>query len=341
MTKRILIVSLGSIGQRHLRNARELLPSADFSVWRHNKNAGVSEAEAGVETVYSLEDAIGFNPDAVIVASPASTHVEKAAPFIDRGVNVFIEKPLELHSGKVEGLSERCAAGGGFVMIGYVLRFQPIMAAIKAFLADGGVGEVRTALVQTGQYLPDWRPSEDYRKGVSSRKDLGGGVMLELSHELDYARWFFGEPDSVMASLGRLSQLEIDVEDSAHVLFEYADKRVAIQIDFLQRVARMHLQVIGSKATLDVDLISETGTLIEPGAPAGREVEFPKQTTGNEMYLRQFDVFFTNSFSDYDPRFEGSRDYNEYATVADAMSVLRLVDAAKESNSEGRRVRVA
>lgn len=341
MTKRILIVSLGSIGQRHLRNARDLLPGAEFAVWRHNKSAGVSEAETDVHTVYSAQDAIDFNPDAVIVASPASTHVEKAAPFIDRGVNVFIEKPLEIHSDKVSGLAQRCAAGGGFVMIGYVLRFQPIMSAIKSFLAEGGVGDVRTALMQTGQYLPDWRPSDDYRNGVSAQKDLGGGVMLELSHELDYARWFFGEPESVIASLGRLSQLDIDVEDSAHVLYEYTDKRVAIQIDFLQRVARMHLQVIGSEATLEVDLISETGTLFEPAAPSGRKIEFPRQATGNEMYLRQFDVFFAKSFAEYVPRYEGSRAYDGYAKVDDAIAVLRLVDAAKQSNIEGRRALVS
>ena len=212
---------------------------------------------------------------------------------------------------------------------------QPIMAALKARLDAGLVGTVRTAHIATGQYLPDWRPDSDYRSGVSAQASLGGGVLLELSHELDYARWFFGQPQTVTAEAGRLSDLEIDVEDSATVILGYPDKRVTVSVDFLQRVAAMTLKVVGSLGTLEADLIAETATLHTPDGSTALEV--PKLAQGNDMYLRQFDAFFALAFADYAPIYPESRSA-PFASYADAAAVLGLVDAAKRSAAAGQRV---
>ena len=115
-------------------------------------------------------------------------------------------------------------------MVGYVLRFLPALHAIRQHLTDGLLGQVHTARVEVGQYLPDWRPGSDYRQGVSGQDKLGGGALLELSHEIDYATWLFGWPQSLQCSRARLSPLEIDVEDSAHVLLEYPGKRISLHM---------------------------------------------------------------------------------------------------------------
>jgi len=337
-SKRILLVSFGSIGQRHFRNTRTLLPDAEICLFRHRRPDDPTLPEGVHHQVYTMDDALAFAPDAVIVSSPASKHVETAEPFIAAGAHVFIEKPLESAHAKLNGFAERVVQADEFVMVGYVLRFLPMLTRIKGLIDDGALGDIRTALVQTGQYLPDWRPDSDYRDGVSARKDLGGGVLLELSHELDYASWLFGVPVSVQASCGRLSDLEIDVEDSAHVLFEYPDRRVAIQIDFLQRVAKMGLQIIGSKATLEADLINETAMVYSPDNPDGVSVDGPVSADGNEVYLRQFDVFFAKAFGDYEPKFDGSRDNTNWATIEQSAKTIEIVDAAKTASAEGRRV---
>lgn len=338
---KILLISYGSIGRRHARNCRALLPDAEICLYRHRKPDDTTLPSGVAAQVYSLNDAIAYKPDAVIVASPASKHVEDATPFIEQGASVFIEKPLESSVEKLSGFTEVVARAEGFVMVGYVLRFLPMLVHIKRLLSDGVLGEVRTAFVQTGQYLPDWRPDSDYRAGVSAKKELGGGVLLELSHELDYASWLFGMPPSLQASCGKVSDLEINVEDSAHVLFEYPSRRVAIQIDFLQRVAKMGLQIIGSEATLEADLIKETAHLFSPDQPDGLPVDGPASEDGNEVYLRQFDVFFANAFSSYEPRFPGSRDNTDWATVEQSTRVIELVDAAKTASSAGRRVHIS
>jgi len=230
-----------------------------------------------------------------------------------------------------------------FAMVGYVLRFQPILHFIRHLIHSGDLGEIRTANVEVGQYLPDWRPDSDYRKGVSAQKALGGGALLELSHELDYATWLFGIPDHIICSSGKISDLEIDVEDSACVIMEYGrtnlTKRVVVQVDFLQRRANMAVRIVGSEATFYADLIKEQGYIVSPVEDEPRCLDVPKMIQANEMYLRQFDFFFARSFADYVPRFSETREFTEQVTVDRAASILKLVDVARESNNQGARLK--
>ena len=337
---KILLASLGSIGQRHMRNCTELLPEAELCVLRQTSGAIVDLPELVVQVVHTLKEAVEWDPEAVIISSPASRHREVADPFLDAGKNIFIEKPLESNFDKLTGFVERAEESTGFVMTGYVLRFLPLLSFIKSELERGVIGTVRTAFIQTGQYLPDWRPNADYRDGVSAQKKLGGGVLLELSHELDYASFLFGTPDSLMCSSGKLSHLDIDVEDSAHILFEYQDKRVAIQIDFLQLVPKMGLQIVGSKGTIEADLIKEKATVYSPAHPDGQAMKDVRSRNPNEVYLRQLDFFFAKSFADYQPRFKDSHTNENWASVRQAAKIIEIVDAAKHSNSHGVRVQL-
>ncbi|MEM7240625.1 MAG: Gfo/Idh/MocA family oxidoreductase [Pseudomonadota bacterium] len=336
MKRRILLISLGSIGRRHLRNVKELMPGADLCIWRH-KHGDIPADAKNIPIVYSEEDALTFTPDAVIVSSPASFHADQCAPFAVQGLPIFVEKPLEVSVAAVAKLTTALEAGKGLLFVGYVLRFQPIMVALKSILDSQKIGVVRTAHIATGQYLPDWRPDSDYRDGVSAQASLGGGVLLELSHELDYAHWFFGQPQTITAEAGKLSDLDIDVEDSATVIFGYPKARVTINIDFLQRVAAMTLKVVGSEATLEADLVAETASIRTPYGI--HDLDLPKLTEGNEMYLRQFDAFFTQAFAEYAPVFEESND-SAFARFEDALAVVKLVEAAKQSAAAGKRVNV-
>ena len=339
---RVLFISLGSIGRRHLRNTRELLPDSEIAVYRTHFTADAAVPPGADQIFFDREQALAFAPDAVIVSSPASDHVDHALAFVNQGAHVFIEKPLAMAHEQVGLLTDACRRSDRFVMVGYVLRFQPILHFIRDLLKTGRVGEIRTANVQVGQYLPDWRPDSDYREGVSGQKELGGGALLELSHELDYATWLFGMPDRVFCSSDKISDLDIDVEDSACVVMEYGKKalnrRVVVQVDFLQRVANMAIQVVGSEATLYADLISEQVRIVEPGQDEPEILTAPRMEQGNEMYLRQFDFFFSRAVEGYQPRFEESAQFDQFVSVEAAADVLRLVDLAKESAQSGKRV---
>ncbi|MCW5221421.1 gfo/Idh/MocA family oxidoreductase [Verminephrobacter aporrectodeae subsp. tuberculatae] len=334
---RILCISLGSIGRRHLRNARALLPRARIAVWRQHRPADGSVPEGADEVATSLQQALDFMPDAVLVSSPASAHVANARPFVQRNLPVFLEKPLAARGQDLGDFPALCRASSGFTMVGYVLRFLPVLQAIRQALHDGLPGQVHTARAEVGQYLPDWRPGSDYRQGVSGQDKLGGGALLELSHEIDYATWLFGWPQSLQCSRARLSPLDIDVEDSAHLLLEYADKRLSLQLDLLQRVAHMALQIVGSKGTLVADLIRQELRFIDPANPQGRSIEAPKLPDGNGIYLRQFDFFFSKALADYRPMDPRTSGFDSWADVGSAQKVLHLVDLAKQASDTGLR----
>ena len=339
---KVLLVSLGSIGQRHLRNTRELLPEAEIAVYRTHFKTGSAIPDGADHIVTSMDKALSFEPDAVILSSPASAHVSQATEFIKNGTSLFIEKPLSNQFEGVQELAGIARQSDCFTMVGYVLRFQPIFSYLKQYLAKGDLGEIKIANVQVGQYLPDWRPNSDYRQGVSAREELGGGALLELSHELDYSSWLFGFPNQILCSSGTLSDLEIDVEDSACLVMEYGlnrlTKRVVVQVDFLQRVANMSLQIVGSKATLFADLIREKVTVSRPGKDGFQELPAPHMAQGNEMYLRQFDFFFANSIEGYRSVFAETASFSDHVDIEQAARVMKLVDSAKHSAEIGSRI---
>ena len=107
------------------------------------------------------------------------------------------------------------------LMTAYNLRFQPSLQEFRKQIKQQRIGKILSVRVEVGQYLPNWRPESDYRKGVSAQKKLGGGVLLELSHEIDYISWIFGDYKWVKAHISKQSNLEIDVEDTAYLLLGF------------------------------------------------------------------------------------------------------------------------
>ena len=337
-SKKILIISLGSIGKRHLRNVRTLLPDARIAVLRRKV---VNQAVVtGADLLFiNFNDAISFEPDAVIIASPAHLHIEDAIPFIEKKIPVFLEKPISDSMQHLDAFVEICQKSDAFVMVGYVLRFLPALEAVNRVMQGGELGKIYTGHIQVGQYLPDWRPDSDYRTGVSAQAKLGGGALLELSHEIDYAVWLFGYPSHIYCRAGRSSDLEIDVEDNANIFFEYDNlndhKTVIIQLDFLQRIPQLTLQIVGSEATLKADFIHETVMLYYPDAPQGERLTFEHSQNANEPYLKQFDFFFSKCFTDYRPQCESTLTHQSFADVIQAAKIIKLIERAKSSNERG------
>ncbi|MFO0388298.1 MAG: Gfo/Idh/MocA family protein [Alphaproteobacteria bacterium] len=341
MPHKILSISLGSIGKRHLRNARTLLPDAEIAVYRQHTRGDMAVPEGANLMFSNMDEALAFTPDAVLISSPASEHINNASEFTKRNIPMFIEKPLAANSKGIDAFLNTCRTSTGFIMVGYVLRFLPALHTIRSLINNNTLGKVHTARIEVGQYLPDWRPESDYRTGVSAQEKLGGGALLELSHEIDYATWLFGWPQSLQCSRAKLSGLEIDVEDSAHIIMEYADKNVAVQLDFLQRTANMAVQIVAEKGTLYADLIKEELTLVSPEYPLGKKLECEKLPNGNDIYLRQFDVLFHKSLKGYKPKYPQTSDFSEWASVQSAAHVLELVDLAKKASDTGTRQTVA
>lgn len=171
--ERVLVVGLGSIGKRHLRNIQKRLPQAEVAVLR--SSPAQKEYEHSIAEYYLLQDAIDFRPDIAIISNPASLHISVAQALAESGVDLLIEKPLSVDAESIRRLQASISGQKLKVMVGYNLRFSNALRALRAVLESGSCGNILCVRAEVGQYLPDWRPGVDYRQTVSAQRTLGGG----------------------------------------------------------------------------------------------------------------------------------------------------------------------
>ncbi|HWA70584.1 MAG TPA: Gfo/Idh/MocA family oxidoreductase [Rhizomicrobium sp.] len=323
MTTRILIVGFGSIGRRHLRVARSLNPDADIRVLRH---AG-GEADANADGVIgSLRDALDFAPQAAVLASPAPFHAATGVPLLEAGVAVLAEKPLAASAVDGRALAAAAARSGAVLLLGYNLRYLPSLRRFREMVRGGDVGRVFSVRAEMGQYLPAWRPDSDYRQGVSARALLGGGVLLELSHEIDYLRWLFGDAAWVSATLARLGGLEIDVEDTVHMTLGFGEGAPVAQLDmdFLRHDTARRCTVIGETGTLRWDAIAGT---VERFRDGGWTEVLRDRPERDFTYIAEWRHFQDCAEGRAAPLVGGG----------DGVAVLDIIEAARVSAREHRR----
>lgn len=240
-----LVIGYGSIGQRHTRLLAEL----------GCRVAVLSRRCIQFSPCYSvLSVALAkWQPDYVVVANRTSEHHQTIEALVQHHFQgrVLVEKPL------FDQPSELSPQAFSQVTVAYNLRCHPPLARLKAFLDDPA--NLVTANIYVGSYLPDWHPNTDYRQSYSARKTYGGGVLRDLSHELDYTLWLFGPWQRLTALGGHLSTLEIDSDDACSLLMETERcPLVSIHMNYLDRAPRREISVNTDRHTVRVDLIKNT-----------------------------------------------------------------------------------
>ena len=334
LISRVLIVGLGSIGKRHLRLARELLPNADVRVLRHQVCDSVPEHANGCFS--SLEDAIAFAPQLAVIASPATFHIDAAQSLARAGVHLLVEKPLSASIDGIQQLLETYREQKTVLLTGYNLRFLPSLQRFRDLLNEDVIGRVLSVRCEIGQFLPSWRPDADYRQGVSARRELGGGALLELSHELDYLRWIFGEVEWVKANVSRQSSLEIDVEDTAHLILGFAPAANgrqligAVNMDFVRHDTTRLCTAIGEDGSLRWNGLTGAVEQFEMGAKEWREV-CRHQHQRDDSYLAEWQHFLNCITARETPLVTGE----------DGLKVLQIIEASRQASETGRQVQVA
>jgi predicted dehydrogenase len=243
----ILVLGAGSAGARHARYLAKHGATPFLADPEPGRAAGVAAATA---VPYDLA-AIG-QYDGVVIASPNSFHTEQALASVSAGRRTLVEKPMALSGTGARHLAE---AGDGRLMVGYNLRLHRPVERLVHLVRDGRIGVVRSARLWFGSYLPAWRPGVDYRTTYSAQAALGGGVLLDATHELDLALWLFGRELTVVgAFVGRVGDLEIDVEDTVKCVVETPDGiAVEVSLDYLSRRYRRGIEVVGDTATIRLD----------------------------------------------------------------------------------------
>ncbi len=278
--RRLLVVGLGSIGQRHVRNLRTLCgDTIDLSAFRVRKDGRVLGdrmsvvAESGLDEHYgirghsSLRAALDERPDAVLVCNPTKLHLPVAYAAAERGAHLFIEKPLSHDLDGTDDLVQLARQQRLVVLVGFQMRFHPCFREARRMLSEDAIGRVVAARLMIGEWLPGFHPWEDYRTGYAAREDLGGGVVLTLIHEIDAALALFGMPKRVFSLGGHRSSLELNVEDFASTLLDCEVRgrpvSVHVQQDYLQLPGSRRWEILGDAGRIEIDLTVPSLTRID------------------------------------------------------------------------------
>ncbi|MCP4994387.1 MAG: Gfo/Idh/MocA family oxidoreductase, partial [Gammaproteobacteria bacterium] len=219
------------------------------------------------------------------------------------------------------------------LMTGYNLRFLTTLISFREFIHQGKIGRVHSVHAEVGQYLPGWRPDVDYRKTVSAQKRLGGGVLLELSHEIDYMLWLFGKVDWVKATVLRQSSLQIDVEDTAYLQLGFnSDDTVrqvvaTLNMDFVRRDTTRQCAAVGDSGTLRWDGVAGSVKFLPAESNQWEELLLDKPER-DFTYQQEIEHFISCVETGADPVVGGR----------DGKAVLSVIDAARVSSRTGQAV---
>jgi len=298
---KFLIAGLGSIGRRHLNNLL-LLGEKDIVLYRSNLSTLVKDDYNEFPTETDLNKALDHKPDAVIISNPTAFHFDIAIPAAEAGCAILLEKPISHTLERVSELKAAIQKNNSKIFVGFQYRFHPTLQVAAGMLAAGEIGNPVSVRVHWGEYLPDWHPWEDFHKSYSARKELGGGVVLTLCHPFDYISWLLGRPKIIWATTGNMGELGIPVEDIAEITLRFPNGALgSIHLDFIQKPANHHFEIVGTMGTLRWD---NSNGLLSVFKHNKSEWEYFKPPDGferNWMFIEEIRHFISVIHTDIPP----------------------------------------
>jgi predicted dehydrogenase len=300
---KILIIGLGSIGKKHVKAINSILPNAEIFALRSTTNAKI---HPGVTNIFHFEEIESLAFDFAIIANPTSAHKSTIAQLIQFGFPLFIEKPISsaldieevVNSVKIKEITSYVACN---------LRFLECLKFIKEklpLLPNKRLNEVN---VYCGSYLPEWRPSVNFRETYSANTELGGGVHIDLIHELDYLYWLFGMPNKVTRVFKSQSSLAVHSFDYANYVLEYNEFCAGVVLNYYRRDAKRTLELVFEDETWHVDLLQNLIT-------CNNQIIFKSEQKISDTYQPQMKYFV-------DCLNENKRTFN---SISNAYNVLKI-----------------
>ena len=339
---KILIAGLGSIGRRHFRNLIAL-GEKDIVLLRTRKATLPDDELSGYPVETDLNEALEKHSlDAVIVANPTSMHLDVAIPAAEAGCHILLEKPVSHSMDRLDVLQKAAQKSGSKILVGFQFRYHPTLNKARELIQSGALGKALTVHAHWGEYLPQWHPWEDYRQSYAARADLGGGVIVTLTHPLDYLRHLLGDVESLWSFNGHISPLEIDVEDVAEIGLNFANGAIGgVHVNYFQRPPVHRLEIVSTNGTLRWDnadgilhlfrMPASFGSFSDqPPAPVTESFSPPEGFERNQLFVAQTRHFLEIVRGEKEP----------VCSLEDGIMALRLALAAYESQKTGHKVKL-
>lgn len=315
------VIGLGSIAARHRQNLKRIFPNSTIIAAPSTIRKVFGSVPHADFVCENFEDIASLGADFAIVASPAPSHCIQASKLIDKQVPCLIEKPLS--SALTDGCHFKAYQENRKVFVGlaYQLRFYPGLEVIIRFLNERVLGCIYNVNIEVGQYLPTWRPNIDFKDSVSAKRNLGGGVLLELSHEIDYAIFLFGGLRLFKSKLRSSIELGLEVEDIADLILEdNFGALINIHLNMVQKAPSRKCRILGSKGKLEWDLLEDKITVENEKGLA--IIHDSNNWDKNNAYIDMIRAFTSKTTSNR----------KKIATLEEGIEVLRLIEEVKKQN---------
>ena len=277
---KVLIIGLGSIALKHIKALQELYPSVVIYALR--RKGEPSKGIKGVVEVFDIDEITMDTLSFILISNPTAVHYQTIKEVIAYKKPLFIEKPLfGALSKEAKELITEVEKQEIPTYVACNLRFLECIAKVKELIVGKRINEVN---VYCGSYLPNWRPNVDFRKVYSANKEMGGGVHIDLIHELDYVYWLFGAPIHTQSFFSNKSSLNITAYDYANYLWEYDDFSVSVVLNYYRRDSKRTLEILTNEGTYLVDLLKNNISYND-------ELVFQSRQLSLETYTAQMQFF--------------------------------------------------
>lgn len=299
-----LCVGLGGAGQRHLRLLKSLCPQAHYLAYRSRSITPLLHTDFSVNPedtverhyelsiVDSLKQGYDEHPDCVVIATPSSLHEEPLLLAAEAGCDIIVEKPFATTLDSFDRIKNAICKHQSRFLVSFQRRFHPLITELKALIEQKQCGDILSISIDVASYVPAWHPYEDFKQLYACQQSLGGGVLFTECHELDWCCWMFGLPKTLYCSAH--SHANLDVEDTVHLILNYDTFSISLTLSFMTPVAKRHICINGSNASITCDLISETLTTTHLDQTPS---SISSQSCSNDdLFIKQA-LFFLNHFT--------------------------------------------
>jgi len=320
-----LIAGFGSIGRRHFQNLLSL-GEKDILFYRSRKSTLPDEILSGFRVEEDLEEALAQKPDAVVVSNPTALHLDVAIPAARQGCHILLEKPISNSMDRVDELKNTVKESGSGILVGFQFRYHPGLIQIKEWIQQDKIGSIYYVRSHWGEYLPDWHPWEDYRDSYSARKSLGGGVLLTLSHPIDYLRWIFGEFASVSAEMRGQKVLGIEAEEMVESTVRFQNGIFGgMHLNYLQRPPEHFLEIIGSRGRISWNNLSGELKLYLTEDQTWKSYPIAEDFSRNHLFLAEMRHFLQVAAGKISP----------LCSLDDGIKVQKIITALYKAAEDG------
>lgn len=292
------VVGFGSIGKRHVENLIKL-GVQNITLLR----SGSCDTNSNFLETSDFAEFISRSFDFILISNPTALHYKYLLEFLIRDLNILCEKPLVSNIEDAKSLNNLLSNYRGISGTALNMRFHPVVLKFREILEEGTCGKVLHARLFVGQYLPDWRPKINYSESYSAIRELGGGVTLDLVHEIDLALFIFGTPVNGFESIsGKFSDLMINTEDITEIIYKSSNgSLISIHLDYLFRGYKRTIEVICERCNIYCDLFKNE-IFISDEKGNKKEVHSFDNFNRNDMYndlIKSYlkDIMFKNNFT--------------------------------------------